>query len=212
MTRYAAESTADTPDRLSGLFHKSLRYMSVFVVPLVVSLIAFAVPIVDLVFGPAFWPTVMILQVLAVSLLFLFMVEPCNRIMLVKDRQKVIVMFLGVSATANVLLNLLLIPDYGAVGSAMARTTSSGLFFTLSIFYIGRNLVTQINTLNLMRPIISGLMMLVVSVVMLPLSLLGSILSGIITYVVFSLALGAIASDDINILRLFVLRKAKNKP
>jgi O-antigen/teichoic acid export membrane protein len=92
----------------------------------------------------------------------MFLNEPNVRMMLVHDRQNRIFLFLISSATVNILLNLALVPLWGAMGAAVARVCSALLLFGLTHAYVNR-LLTRVNVWPLLfRPTLATLVMILV--------------------------------------------------
>ncbi|MBI5566308.1 MAG: flippase [Chloroflexi bacterium] len=208
MARYAQS----TSDKLAVLFQKSVHYMGVVAMPLVTGIIVFAPQLIDLIFGPAFLPTVRVLQILVISLLFFFMSEPCNRLMLVKDRQRVLVSFLAVSALTNIALNLLLIPTWGAGGAAVARTCSSMLFFFLNQGYIMLKVIKVHYMHRMISPLLSSAIMAIVSLCIIRNSVVLAAITSSVIYV-FSLWLTkGIMPDDVQRLRNAILNRPSKNP
>jgi O-antigen/teichoic acid export membrane protein len=205
MTRYAVQA----PDQLARLFQKSVYYLSAIIMPIVTGVVIFAPPLVGTIFGPKFLPTVGALQILVISLLFLFLGEPCNRLMLVKDRQKVIVKFLVISALSNVALNLLLIPAHGATGAALARTCSSIIFLTLNMGYIAHNLILSIRFRfsDFVRPAVASVAMAGAAGVLLPFSILLSAVTGVATYLIVAWKIEVLPPEDARLLRQIIRHK-----
>lgn len=192
MARYVKQE----PDKAVMLFQKSVYYMGAIVMPMVAGILLCAPQIVDLVFGEKFTSTIPVLQVLIVSLAFFFIGEPCNRFMLSKDRQRVMVGLLAITAPLNVAINLLLIPRYGAVGAALARTISAGIFFALNYGYIAWNLIGSFNLKNLVRPLVASLIMGVIVLSLGPASISILILCGIVSYVITLWLVRGVLPDD----------------
>ncbi len=149
------------PQRLETLFRKSIYYMTVIAMPMVMGLIILAPQIVTLVFGIKFIPAIPVLQILSISLLFFFAGEPCNRLMLVKDRQKSLVRMLLISTVVNVILNVLLIPQIGAIGAAISRSCSALIFFSLNYGYIHLTIFPSLRMKSAFRPFLSTMLMAV---------------------------------------------------
>jgi O-antigen/teichoic acid export membrane protein len=200
MARYVEQA----PDKAVVLFQKSVYYMGVIVMPMVAGVLFSAPKIVELVFGEKFTSTIPVLQVLIVSLAFFFIGEPCNRFMLAKDRQRVMVGLLAITAPLNLIINLLLIPRYGVVGAALARTTSSGIFFALNYGYIARNLTGLTNLRNLIRPLVASLIMAVVVLFLGQTSILIVVLCGIVVYAVALWLVRGVLPDDVGRLMVAV--------
>ena len=158
MTRYAQSA----PDKMLGLFQKSLYYMAALSMPMVAGIIILAPQIISLIFGPRFAPTISVLQILISSVLFFFMSEPCNRLMLASDRQTKLVVFLSISTSVNIIVNLILIPRIGANGAAFARVCSSFVYFTLNYGYISRKMSSRVTLKSLIRPLMATVIMMYV--------------------------------------------------
>jgi O-antigen/teichoic acid export membrane protein len=197
MTRHAQHA----PERLARLYHKSMHYMGVVAMPMVVGIIVLAQPIMLLIFGPKFLPAVPVLQMLIVSLLFFFLSEPCNRVMLVKDRQRMTLGFLFVGASTNVVLNLILIPKFGAVGAATARVCSASLYFALNYGYVSRNLVRNGSLTSLIRPAIASAIMAMYAIIMMSSHVIINIITSGCVYFVVLWGIRGIPQEDAKLLR-----------
>lgn len=196
MARFAQQ----TPERLYRLYDRSMRYLGALVVPMVVGIMLLAPQIVALVFGPKFAPTGLVLQILVVSLVFVFLDAPTVRMMLVHDRQRVVAQIGIVSAITNVALNLVLSPQYGAVGASIARVISEFSASALCYIYLYRNIL-KLNPLSVLsRPVIAafGMAVAIMAVNGSPLAL--TIPVGALIYVVLFIGLGGIVKDDRQIL------------
>lgn len=178
MTRYALQS----PDKLSDLYEQSVRYLGTLIMPTVAGIALLSPQIVDLVFGPEFQQTAGVLQVLIPTVLLMFLGEPNVRLMLVRDRQKPVSIFLVASFTTNVLLNALLTPTWGAPGAALARVCSALVFFALSTCYVARRLL-RFNVLETMlRPAVATLAMAALVWILRSGPLVVSIGAGVVSY------------------------------
>ena len=205
MTRYAQHA----PDKLVILFHKSMHYTTMIAMPLVAGGIILAQPIVLFVYGTKFAPTAAILQSLIVSLLFVFWAEPCNRVMLVYDRQRVMLIFLAISASTNVMLNIMLIPRLGAVGSGIARSCSAMIYFSLNYLYIVRRLMRADRLSGVARIAFSTGVMAMVSLSIISYPILVNIGLSIGVYLVALWITRAIPVDDRRLLRQSITNRLK---
>ena len=197
MTRYAARS----PDQAAQLYHRSLRALGIIVLPLVVGLVLLAPQIVVLLFGKDFEPTGAVLQVLAWSLICVFLNVPNTRLMYVNDRQSRTTLFLVGSMATNVFLNLALDGPLGAQGAALARVASSLVFFWLGYRYISRHLLSIRLFRSIYKAALAALAMAAVVWLVRPWSWLLSIPVGALAYGGFLLALGGIPPEDLALMR-----------
>lgn len=205
MARFAQQ----TPERLNRLYDRSMRYLGALVIPMVVGIMLLSPQIVGLVFGPKFEPTTVVLQILVVSLVFIFLDVPTVRMLLVHDRQRVIAQIGIVSAVINVLLNLMLSPRYGAVGASISRVVSEFSASVLCYVYLYRNILKMNLFTILFKPIIASFAMAVVLWIVNGSSLAIAIPIGALIYVTLFFGLGGIVKDDRDILHKAILVRLK---
>lgn len=96
--------------------------------------------LVILIYGSRFTPSGIILQVLIWNIFFLFMNVPLVRFMMAADGQNTVWWTLTAALVLHVMIDLILIPSLGAIGSGYARLLSSGLFCILLGWFVLRRL------------------------------------------------------------------------
>lgn len=205
MARFAQQA----PEKLNRLYDRSMRYLSALVVPMVIGIMVLAPQIVSLVFGAKFAPTSLVLQILVVSLIFIFLDAPTVRMLLVHDRQHVIAQIGVVSAVCNVAFNLLLLPHYGAVGAAIARVISEFSASALCYVYLYRRIIKLKIHEVLSRPILASGVMVIVLWLMGGLSMAITIPVGAAVYVLIFLMTGGLLATDREILHSTILSRLK---
>lgn len=114
-------------DLLKTYVLQSYRYVSFVVVPLCVGTIVFAIPIISLLFGSAYIPGSVALQILAAGMLFFTLYTISSSIAqgLGKPRLPMYVLIGG--TLIDLVLSILLVPPLGINGAAIA-TTIAALF------------------------------------------------------------------------------------
>lgn len=151
---------ATAPVALERLYDQSLKYLLLAGLPIAVGVTMLAPDIVTLAFGRQFAASVPVLQILVWSLFLIFLNVPNSRMLVVSDQQRIIAVFLLTSLTLNTLLNLLLIPRWGAAGSGVARLMSTSVLFVVIAQYVFRNLY-RFNPLPMLpRPVLAATAML----------------------------------------------------
>jgi O-antigen/teichoic acid export membrane protein len=155
MVRVAAESA----DRLRRLYRDSVRFLALLALPIVAGVIIVAPGLVRFVFGSEFGPAVPALRILILSLFLLFLNEPNVRLLLIDDRQRRLFSFLLTSTTANILLNLYLIPRLGIEGAAIARVSSTLILFVFCFQHAFRRHVARGIQGAMLRPALATLLM-----------------------------------------------------
>jgi len=205
MAAYAAESR----ELVAALHRKSLLYMSTLVVPMIFGVVLLAPSIVDLVFSSQFSESVVVLQILAVTLFFNFLNVPNNRVMFACERQRWTVWMLAGSMCINLLLNAWLTPVYGATGAALARVGSSLLFFVVNLAVLERLVLKRRIWLSklLWRPLLAASLMAIVVYLLRDAGLLLLVAVGAAVYCLAILAIGGVPHGDRRVLSSWLQRR-----
>ncbi len=136
-------------DRLGKVLVTSLRYLMIAVLPLAAGIFVLAAPFVRLIYGAKFGGTVLPLQILIFSLIPAFLYWPCGSLLNACDRQVKNTVVMGATMVSNVVLNIFLLPRYGAAGAAAAALISNTILFGSAYFFASR--VTAVNHRGLLR-------------------------------------------------------------
>jgi len=107
------------------LFQKSWRYLFIIVFPLSLGIITLAEPIILHLYKPTFAPSIPVLQILMVSLIFGYLGFITTALINATNHQKVQTTLVGAALAVNLTLNFLLLPRYGIVGAALAALGSN---------------------------------------------------------------------------------------
>ena len=138
---------------------RSFRLTSTFAVPFGVGGAFVARPVINLLFGTAYFNSVPVFQILCWSASLVILRGTYRHSLNAAGRSSLDLRCAGASAALNVLLNLLLIPRYGIVGAAIATVVAEVLWLTMASYYFHRY-VTPLRLLPfLFRPAIAGLVM-----------------------------------------------------
>jgi O-antigen/teichoic acid export membrane protein len=128
----ALSQSVSDPPRFDRYLRESYRFLLVVVFAACAVVTPIAAPFVELFYGKEFLPTAPLLIVLIWSEAPIFFAAVLGNAMIAKGLQRYMPFSAFAGAFANVLLNLWLIPKYGALGSSWATvvsyTVSSVLF------------------------------------------------------------------------------------
>jgi O-antigen/teichoic acid export membrane protein len=158
LSRYRQEQ----PGEIRSLYEQSLKYILIIGLPLSVATMLMAGDLIRLIYRQELATAVPALQILSFSLIFVFINVLNNRLLIVYDRQSLIARFLAVTVIQNIIINLLLVPAWGAIGAAIARLASS---FTLCLLvaWAVREFIPKLSFWQYAwRPLLSTLLMGVV--------------------------------------------------
>ncbi|QKY21976.1 flippase (plasmid) [Halolamina sp. CBA1230] len=134
------QSSKDRAERAASLYQQSLEYVLIGYVPALVGLVLVAEPTIRYVFGSDYLSSVLVLQVFSGFML----VNAINKVTsdgldyLGRARSRAIVK--SVTAVGNVCLNLLLIPQMGAVGAAVATVITYTVYTGSNVYFIVQEL------------------------------------------------------------------------
>ena len=119
--------------QLTKVFNRGLLYLSLIAWPLSFGIIVLAPEIISQIYKPEFNSSILPLQILIVSLGFLFMNFALSSLLNSANKQKINTRNLGFTMVFNIILNLILIPLVGVWGAALASSTSTLFLFILTI-------------------------------------------------------------------------------
>jgi len=131
-------------------------------------------------------------------LLFLHM--PNARLMVISNNQSLIARFLVVTLGVNVVLNVVLIPRWGATGAAVARLASTSALAFLSYGFVYRRIYAYTPIGTWLRPALAAAVMALALIFLQSLALYALIPLGAAVYFVALVGLGALSWDDLALL------------
>lgn len=121
---------------LSKLFVKSMYWLIIFSLPLAFGTIIMADKVVGIFFGQDYLPSVIPLQILMTSMIFVFLCFPIGSLLNACNKQSRNTINTGIVALFSFIANLILIPWLGYNGSALANLLSYLLLFILGIVVV----------------------------------------------------------------------------
>ena len=87
----------------------------------------FSDTIITLIYGEKFYPSISVLNILVFAFFLFFMNFLLSNILITSGREKLNACNLVIATVLNILLNLALIPEYGAEGAAWATVFCEGV-------------------------------------------------------------------------------------
>ena len=146
---------------LNKTFHKSIIYLTIIVAPITFGIIGSAKPIILKVYTNTYEPSILPLQILMISLFFLFINFPLGSLLNACNREVRNTVHIGIVMVINIILNIILIPKFSYLGAAYASTISTIVMFGLQFYVAG-----QIIKLDVKYLLISLSKILVASLIM----------------------------------------------
>lgn len=204
-------------EAMSSMFRTVTRWAFTMTLPIFL-IFFFLSKGIMLLYGPEFVSGSVVLMILSLGQLVNVGTGPVGMLLEMTGRQRITLYMGGVLVIVNVILDILLIPLFGAAGAAIATTISVATIFIILLFFVYRIYNIWIYDRYFMRPMIAGAMATIISIMLgrtIKFTLFGSlniieITSIIILYCAFLLILGL--SRDDRLLLLAIKNKLHLKP
>ncbi len=150
-------------DKLSDIFVRGVVYLAALGWPISLGIAALAPKIITSLY-PAYSESIMPLQILIMSLVFLFVTFPVGSLLPACDKQKRHTVNIAVATLINIVLNLFLIPVYGASGAAWSALISTLVLLLAGWLVVGKiiNYDKVFLLVRLLKIFLAGLIMAVV--------------------------------------------------
>jgi O-antigen/teichoic acid export membrane protein len=121
------------PERVRHLVQSCADLMGVISLPIFAVMVALSQPIVHLLYGPEYPRSAGLLPILMIAFVSICFGSLAGFMAPILSLQWRLALYSGIGAVGNVILNLILIPSYGAYGSAWATVVTEVLTMTLML-------------------------------------------------------------------------------
>ncbi len=125
-------------EKLSVILHDSIKYLLVVATPIAIGICVLAQPIIVMLYGDAFLPSVLPLQILIVSLIFSFVGFPIGACLNACNRQATQTTIVAGVMVLNIIMNLLLIPRIGVAGAAVAALVGNTILSLVGYYFLSQ--------------------------------------------------------------------------
>jgi len=123
-------------EKLARTFEKAMRYLMIIGFPIAAGVIVLSPDFVPKVFGYDFKNSILPLQILMISLTFIFLTFPIGSFLNATSRQMRNTFNVGVAVLINIILNLILIPKFTYNGAALASLISTLVILILGLWAV----------------------------------------------------------------------------
>ncbi|MEK6808962.1 MAG: flippase, partial [Nanoarchaeota archaeon] len=183
-------------DSLVLLFQKAFYYLYVIGIAIAIGVTILSDKIIYLIYGTEFSKSITSLQILIWAVLLIFLSTITMNFLNAINKQRTFSRIAIVATVINLIANLLLIPRFGYIGSALATLLTELLILVLTIYFI-KKYGYQINLIGIfIRPLLSGLIMASVVSYVKYLNIFIVISLGVIVYFFALLLFRAISKED----------------
>lgn len=189
------------------LFEKSIYYMIAIALPVTTGLILLSDRIIIYVYSPTFNNSIAPLQILAASLIFVFVNYLMGYLLNAIDKQKFFTYSVAITTIINIILNFVLIPKYSYIGASFATLISEIINFGMLYYFTSINKF-KINLAKVLtQPFLANIAVIGLVIYLKNLHLLLLIILSAIIYFVVLFLINGIQKEEINMLRAMLQRK-----
>jgi O-antigen/teichoic acid export membrane protein len=192
---------AHDPDRVRRLVQRAAELMTIISLPILAGTIALSGPIVHVLYGPGYGRTAQVLPVLMIAFVSICFGSLAGFLAPLLNLTWRLAVYSAIGAIANVVLNVLLIPRYGALGSAWVTVVTEVLTMALMLSTALFALRLRVRPWRLLATATVAAAMTGAMALAAPLGLLPAAILGGLLYVVGLFALRVIDLDELRALR-----------
>ena len=181
-------------EKLYEYIRKSLVFSMFLAVPTIYGLIGIGTDFAPLFFGEEFIQTGIIIQYLAITIIFISIANVIRTQYLIpKEKDKIYVISTIAGAIVNLIMNYLLIPKYQTIGASIGTIFAEFAVFIIQILYVWKELKIKQYIPNLLSFLFKGFVMFIVVCLLnnisanVEIKIVIQIVSAIITYILLNI-------------------------
>ena len=185
------------------VYEKYFKYMVMIGIPIGVGTTLLADKIILLIFGGAYAPSIIALQILIWALVISFLSGAFTLLLQTSNKQMVITKITSINVVLNVVLNLILIPYFSYVGSSVVTVATQLSAFLLSLKAVSERGygLTRKERSYLAKTVFASMIMGVFLVYFRDLNLFVLILLGTVIYFIVVCLVNGFDKEDIAIVK-----------
>ncbi|MEK7162798.1 MAG: flippase [Patescibacteria group bacterium] len=151
MTRYIKQNESIKARLLN---EKSISALYFAAIPLLIGGVILSSPIIEFIFGKEYSPATTSFQILITTLIIQFPSAILSNLIMAHNQQKRLIKYVIIGSASNVIFNILLIPPFGIIGSAIATLISQFTYF--APIWLEMKQIDNFYTLRHLKKIIAG--------------------------------------------------------
>lgn len=190
-------------ESLQTTYQKSFKYLNIVGIPIAVAITLLADKIILIMYNSEFIPSVLALKIIIWTIPFLFLVMMFGNMFVSINKENLLLKILFVAMIFNIVSNLILIPQFSYVGSAILTVISEIIIFVMCFYFLSK-FVCKIEFVDtLIKPVLaSGIMGLFI--LSLKINLLLLIPTSVFIYFSVLIILKTFTKDDIKLVRQII--------
>jgi O-antigen/teichoic acid export membrane protein len=134
-------------------YYRSVKFIVLSSIPIALGGMLVAFPLIGFLFTDEFMPSALALRIIIWDLPFLMFASFCGNMTTVVAEEKMAARVYGISAVANIILNLIFIPRFGFLGAA-ATTVATDIVISIQFYFL---LKRKLNLPDI-KPVVAGVL------------------------------------------------------
>jgi len=180
--------------RAGGIF---LKYMVLISIPIAVGVTILSAGIIEFFFGSQYLPAAAALKTLVWSMVLIALYSPFHRILDSLGRQRLVLFSIILGVLLNVILNLMLIPEYGFPAAAYTTVVTTLLLLIIPLYFTARLGALPDFDFKIIPKTLVAVLLMAYSLKLLDSSHLAvKIISGATVYSISAIVFKAVSSDE----------------
>jgi O-antigen/teichoic acid export membrane protein len=180
-------------------YEKSFKFLSVIVLPIALGITLLSEKIILILYGETYVNSIIVLQILAWFTVFEFLSYLLYVTLASINRQMVNALTAGTCAALNIILNLILIPQYSLMGAGIAKIITYGALFFMNFYFVSKYLCRVSIYKAISKPIVASLGMGFILYTLRDMNILVLILISGIFYIIFLYLIKGLSKEDIKL-------------
>ena len=185
-----------------------LRYSILTVLPLCVLISVFSTPIITLLFGSVYVPGSGVLSILVIGMSFYSIFMISSSILQGTGNPRLPMYILLIGTLVNVVLNAVFVYYMGIIGAAIATTITTFILMIVIMYFVIRKTNISIPWTNIVMIVLANIVLMLVCLII-PKTIIGSIVGLIIGSAIYILALirlKVLTKRDLNFFAQYLYR------
>lgn len=192
--------------KMQRLFFLSTRYLASITFPVGAGGMILSYQLIHFMYGHEFIGAQRVLQIIFISSIISTLSNPASAVLYGFDKQSFIYKFGAILAVINILLDIILIRHYGAIGAAVCFGITTVIGSTGGLLYTCRAMRLRYPIVSIVKIIFATIIMgIVMEVIILQNGeipgFIISMVAGTVTYLISALVLGTFEEEDYKVLR-----------
>lgn len=186
---------------ITQICQRASKYLSIASLPICIYIIFRANEIINLIYGNEYQKSILSLQVLIISVIFMFQSNLGETVLASINRWRFVIYAASIGVITNIVLNLLLIPEYGYIGAGIATVITEFLYF----YFIYHFLIKAGHRIGIAKILFKPLLVSLILAISLYITrhlglLIITLISGII-YISGIILTGALDKDELRLIK-----------